>query len=128
MNATTLGILALLVIAGSTALWFRWALAVQLPRSRSGFVVVWATGTLLGIVALSQGAGWAGGIPAGLAVFVGGFLLLTVVIGPQQVAADAVKVGETLRDFSAQDDGGQIFELASTAGHPVLLKFFRGHW
>jgi peroxiredoxin len=37
-------------------------------------------------------------------------------------------VGETLRDFSALDENGERFELASTAGRPVLLKFFRGHW
>jgi hypothetical protein len=128
VSATLLGILALLVISGSTARWFQLALAVRLPEERSVFVVAWAVGTLLGIAALSHGAGWSGGIPAGLAVFVGAFMLFTAAIGPQRVAADAVQVGERLRDFSAPDENGAIFELASTSGHPVLLKFFRGHW
>jgi hypothetical protein len=128
VSATLLGFLALLVIAGAAALWFRLALAVRLPKDRSGFIFVWVGGTLLGIAALSQGAGWAGGIPAGLAVLVGAFLLITAAIGPQQVAADAVAVGEPLRDFSAPDENGEIIGLASTAGRPVLLKFFRGHW
>ena len=96
--------------------------------SGHGFIFVWVGGTLLGIAALSQGAGWVGGIPAGLAVLVGAFLLITAAIGPQQVAADAVAVGEPLRDFSAPDENGEIIGLASTAGRPVLLKFFRGHW
>ena len=128
MSATVLGYLALLLIAGAATIWFRLALSVRLPESRAPFVVAWAGGALLGAAALWQGAGWVGGAPAGLAIFVGAFLLMTVAIGPQQVAADAVAVGEPLRDFSAHDENGEIFELASTAGRPVLLKFFRGHW
>jgi peroxiredoxin len=33
-----------------------------------------------------------------------------------------------LRDFTALDEHGREFALASTAGRPLLLKFFRGHW
>jgi len=61
-------------------------------------------------------------------VFASGFLLITTMIGPQQTAANAVRVGERLRGFSALDEDGNRFELASTEGHPVLIKFFRGHW
>ena len=128
MSATVLGFLALLLIVGSAIFWFRLALSVRLPENRTGFVLVWATSTLLGVIALLQGAGWIGGIPAGLAVFIGSFLLFTVTISRQQVAPDAITVGEALRDFSALDENGETFELASTAGRPVLLKFFRGHW
>ena len=128
MNATVLGFLALLLAVGSAIFWFRLLSSVRLPENRTGFILVWAASALLGVIALAQGAGWIGGIPAGLAVFFGIFFLFTVTISPQQVAPDAIAVGETLRDFSALDENGETFELASTAGRPVLLKFFRGHW
>ena len=128
MNATVLAFLALLLAVGSAIFWFRLALSVRLPENRTGFILVWASSALLGVVALAQGPGWIGGIPAGLAIALGIFFLFTVMISPQQVAPDAVAVGEVLRDFSALDENGESFELASTAGRPVLLKFFRGHW
>jgi hypothetical protein len=128
VSATVLGFLALLLAVGSAIFWFRLAFAVRLPENRSGFVLVWASSTLLGVVALAQGAGWIGGIPAGLAVALGVFFLFTVMVSPQQVAPDAIAVGEMLRAFSALDEDGETFELASTAGRPLLLKFFRGHW
>jgi hypothetical protein len=128
MSTTTLGFMALLLAIGSAIVWFRLAFSVRLPENRSGFILVWATSALLGVIALAQGTGWIGGIPAGLAVALGSFLLFTVLVSPQQVAPDAIAVGEALRDFNALDENGERFELASTAGRPVLLKFFRGHW
>ena len=123
-----LGWIALGLIVGAGALWWRRAMAVSLPRNRTGFVLVWAAGALLGVVALTQGGGWAAGVPAGLAAVVGGFLLLLVAISPQKVGPDAIAVGEALRDFDAPDENGEIFRLATTRGRPLLLKFFRGHW
>jgi uncharacterized oligopeptide transporter (OPT) family protein len=128
MNATALAFLALLLAVGSAVIWFRRAFAVQLPENRTGFILVWVASVLLGVAALTQGAGWIVGIPAGIALALGCFFLFTVAIGPQEVAPDAVSVGEALRDFGALDENGEHFELASTAGRPVLLKFFRGHW
>ena len=128
MSTTILAYLALLLAVGSTIFWFRLAQSVRLPENSAGFVIVWTASLLLGVAALALGAGWIGGIPAGLAVFLAIFFLFTTMIGPQQVAPDAIAVGEALRDFSALDENGERFELASTAGRPVLLKFFRGHW
>jgi hypothetical protein len=128
MSVTALGFLALLLAVGSAVFWFRLAFALRLPENTTAFVLVWVACTSLGVIALAQGAGWLGGVPAGLAIAIGGFFLFTVVIGPQQVAPDAIATGEALRDFSALDENGETFELASTAGRPVLLKFFRGHW
>jgi hypothetical protein len=128
VSATVLGFLAVLLAVGSAIFWFRLAFAVRLPENRNGFIVIWAASALLGVIALVQGAGWIGGIPAGLAVALGVFFLFTVMISPQQAAPDAIAVGETLRDFSAPDENGETFELASAAGRPLLLKFFRGHW
>ena len=123
-----LGFLALLLIVGAGALWFRRALRVRLPENRSGFVAAWLGGALLGVVALVQGVGLLGGIAAGLATFLGAFLCFLVSISAQKLAAGAIGVGAALPDFSAPDENGEIFELSSIAGKPLLLKFFRGHW
>ena len=128
MVGTVLGIGALLCVAGAVGLWFRAAQAVRIPRNRAGFVAVWLGGALLGAVALAQGAGWVGGVPAGLAIVLGGFLCFTVSISRQKLGPGVIAVGEKLREFRALDENGEIFEAASLAGHPVLLKFFRGHW
>jgi len=40
----------------------------------------------------------------------------------------AVRVGGPILDFSAPDENGEPFALASLRGRPYLLKFFRGHW
>ena len=128
MSATALGLLALLVVAGAATLWFRAARDVRLPTNRTGFVLAWAAGALLGLLAFVQGPGWVGGVPAFLAVLAGGFLLFTVAISRQQAAPDAVTVGSRLPDFVAPDENGERFELSSTRGRPLLLKFFRGHW
>ena len=123
-----LGFLALMLVVGAVALWFRRALGVRLPENRAGFVAAWLGGALLGVVALVQGVGWPDGIAAGLATFLGAFLCFLVGISAQKLAADGIGVGATLPDFSAPDENGETFELSSVAGKPLLLKFFRGHW
>jgi len=47
--------MALILVGGSTALWFRRATAVALPRNLSGFVATWVVGFGLGVLALTQG-------------------------------------------------------------------------
>ncbi|HEM46760.1 MAG TPA: hypothetical protein ENO23_06915, partial [Alphaproteobacteria bacterium] len=101
MHAGWLGVFALGVVAVATAVWFRAARAVRLPASRTPFVVAWLGGAALGAVALTAGAGWMGGIAAGLAVAAGATLSLLVAISGQAVAADAIRVGEPLRPFTA---------------------------
>ena len=128
MSGTTIGFVAFALVAGSMALWFRRMGRVQIPTDRRGFVACWAGGAVLGVLALSQGAGWVGGIPAGIATLAGTLFSVLVYISPQKVAEDAVRVGESLRAFTAPDENGADFSIASAAGKPVLLKFFRGHW
>ncbi len=48
--------------------------------------------------------------------------------GIKNVAAKAVAVGDIIPSFSAPDEDGTIFNSASLAGSPALIKFFRGHW
>jgi len=110
------------------SLWFMRIKRVAIPRDRRGFVASWLLGAGLGIFALTEGAGWLGGTPAFIAALAGIFFSALVYISPQKVAADAVRVGERLRDFTAIDENGNEFGVASVAGKPLLLKFFRGHW
>jgi hypothetical protein len=128
MVGAALGFVALALVASSMALWFARIKRVQIPADRRGFVACWLGGAALGVIALTEGAGWLGGIPAGIAVLAGSFFSVLVVISPQKVADDAVRVGESLRAFTALDENGAEFSIASTAGKPLLLKFFRGHW
>jgi len=128
MSDGVLGLLALLVGTATTALWFHSALALRLPRNRSAFVVGWLAGAALGLASLFGEPGWAGGSAAVLAIAGGCFLTFTVAVSRQQVGEDAIEVGDILPDFDAPDEHGAIFEAASLAGRPVLLKFFRGHW
>jgi hypothetical protein len=128
MSGDALGFVAFTLVAGSMVLWFRRMKLVQIPADRRGFVTCWVGGALLGILALALGTGYPGGVAAGIAIVAGGFFSLLVYISPQKVADDAVRVGESLRAFTALDENGADFSSASVAGKPVLLKFFRGHW
>jgi hypothetical protein len=128
LSGILLGILALLLVGGASALWFRRALRVRLPADRTPFVVAWAGGALLGAIALLGSPGWIGGIPAGLAAVGGLFLTVLVGISRQVVGPEALRVGAPIPEFTATDDSGSEFAIASTRGRPLLLKFFRGHW
>lgn len=128
MTGAVLGVLALLVVAGSMAMWVRRMRNVDIPEDRRGFVACWAGGAGLGIVALTHGAGWLGGVSAAIAAVAGTFFSALVYISPQKTAGNAIRVGERLREFTAPDDNGDDFAIASTLGKPILLKFFRGHW
>jgi cytochrome oxidase Cu insertion factor (SCO1/SenC/PrrC family) len=63
-----------------------------------------------------------------LSIIAGALFMLTFAISRQEVAADAIRVGEILPAFTALDENGAMFNAASLRGHPVLIKFFRGHW
>jgi len=128
MTGVVLGVAAFLVVAGAIVLWGRRIKRVEIPKNRMGFVACWIGGAALGVFALTQGPGWLGGIPAGIAAAAGIFFSVLVYISPQRVAQDAVQVGESLRGFTAQSENGDDFSIASVAGKPMLLKFFRGHW
>jgi hypothetical protein len=128
MSGTVLGIVAFLLVAGSMTLWFQRIKSVRIPKDRRGFVATWLFAAALGVYALTADPGWLAGIAAGIATFAGLLFTALFFISPQKVGDDAIRVGESLRDFSARDEDGNEFAMATTAGSPVLLKFFRGHW
>ncbi len=128
MTGTPLAFLALAIVVGSAALWFRRMYQVRIPRNRTPFLAVWLFGAALAVIALSQGTGWIGGTAAILAIGFGAFVTFTMAISRQITGEGAIKVGASLPAVLAPDENGESFELSSLAGKPVLLKFFRGHW
>ena len=128
MGDTVIGLAALVILAISIRLWVRAIKRVEIPANRVGFVAAWIVVAGMGVTALAGEPGWLGGIPAGLALFASLFFLFTVAIGAQKVGEDAIRVGSTIPAFTATDEHGQTFDSESLAGHPVLIKFFRGHW
>ena len=128
MSDAYLGLASLALVAISIPLWIRAINRVEIPKNRGGFVAAWVAAAGLGVAALAGEPGWLVGIPASFGVFASCFFLLTVAIGGQKVGDAVIHVGATIPDFTATDEDGQLFDSASLAGHPVLIKFFRGHW
>jgi len=128
MTDAYIGLASLAITAFSIRLWFRAAMRVEIPRNRGGFVAAWAGAATLALVSLLGEPGWFAGIAAGLSLIAAGFCLFSVAIGGQKLATDAIRVGANLPEFAAADEHGKTFESQSLAGHPVLIKFFRGHW
>jgi hypothetical protein len=108
-----------------------WQLAIKRVEvgERRGLIsaIIWLA-MLLAIAALAQGTGTLAGVLAGVTLFVGGAYTFLYLMAGQSKQAPAVTVGEPLPVFSARDENGDVFEVASLQGHPILLKLFRGHW
>ncbi len=128
MNATMLGMSALILTLVSVVLWMRAVRNVSLPENRSGYLIALVLAGVLGALALSQSPGWLVGVPAVFPIVIALFFSLTFAIGGQFVGPDAIAVGATLPTFTAIDENGETFDSSSLAGNPVLIKFFRGHW
>jgi hypothetical protein len=128
MTDTLLGFACLGVIGTALTLWFRAMRQTAIPSDRKLYVASSAVAAGLGVAALLGEPGWLGGVPAGIGTFASLLFLFTVSISRQKVGDGAIRVGATIPDFSATDEHGQPFDSQSLAGHPVLIKFFRGHW
>ena len=125
---TTLGFLALVVAAVTVVLWFRQINQVDIPEDKTAYVIFFLFAAALGVGAFVTGTRWFGGVAAALAIIIGSFFPFTVAISPQEVAPDAIRVGDSIPVFSALDENGELFESKTLAGKPALIKFFRGHW
>jgi hypothetical protein len=123
-----LGIASLLLAVGTAVRWFRRAFAVRIPDDRTAWLVTFGAAAVLGIASFAAGNGTLGGIAAGFGLGIGGSMLGLRAISRQDDKRPAVAVGGPILDFSAPDENGEPFELASLRGRPFLLKFFRGHW
>ena len=123
----TTALIGLAMAVGGLIWWFRRVGRVQIPKNRMPFLIWMLVAAALGGVALVAGSGWQTVLPAVLALVGGLFVLLTVSISRQKVEG-AIGVGDLVPAFQALDENGEIFDGASLVGHPVLFKFFRGHW
>ncbi|MGH0036583.1 MAG: hypothetical protein ACQGVK_16270 [Myxococcota bacterium] len=128
ISGVLLGWAAAAVVAVAGAGWIRRLREVRVPSNRSGFLAAFAVGGALGVASLAAGGGWLGGAPAGFALVVAAIFLGLATISAQAPNEPSVAVGQPVLDFEAPDDEGRTFQLASLAGKPYLLKFFRGHW
>ena len=128
MTGSTLGLLAAVLLLSTGARWWQLMQRVRIPRDRRAYHLATGAAALLGLAALTLGAGVLGTIGAIVAIAGGlAFLGLDAASG-QQALTPAVAVGGPALDFTAPDDSGQPFALARLRGRPFLLKFFRGHW
>lgn len=128
MSSELLAFVALAVTGTATLLWFRAMQRVAIPHDRSRFVAAWVGGALLGALALWSGDGALTAIPAGLALFMGTMFTMLFAISRQVAAPDVISVGDRLPTFVALDEHGDRIDQTALAGHPTLIKFFRGHW
>ena len=128
MTADTWGLLAGALAIGGMVAWFRRVKAVNIPRDRRGFMALFLAAMAMGIYAIAEGSGWLGGIGAAIAILVGVLNAVLRAQSKQTAEVPAVVVGQPILDFTAPDEQGQMFTLASLKGTPFLLKFFRGHW
>jgi len=128
MSGTILGILAFVFVLTAGVVWMRSIGEVRTGERRPLVLAVVGAGVGMGLLAFAREPGLTGKVGAGLGVAVGSFFLLFQVLGQQSRRTPAVEVGGPILDFTAPDADGKPFQLASLAGRPYLLKFFRGHW
>ena len=128
ITGSALGIASLAVALANSAWFFSRMQRVALPQNRIAHELAWTLALALGVAALASGTGWLGGVSAALGACLGGFMLMLRLGSAQTPNTPAVRLGGPILDFAAPDENGAPFRLASLAGKPFLLKFFRGHW
>jgi len=128
MSGNSVGISSFIIVIAMWAIWFFLLKKVKIPRVRSPFVMTMLLGITLAIVALTRDPGVIGEIAAVVAILMGGIFIVFRMQSALEKKTSTVAVGKPILDFTALDDQGRTFELASLRGRPFLLKFFRGHW
>lgn len=128
MSGFLLACVAAAIVVALLVVWHVFIYRVEMEQWRWPLSATAATGIALAVVALAREPGIVGGVLAGTSILLAvGFLALGALAG-QSKQALAVAVGGRLLDFTAPDESGKPFALASLRGHPILIKFFRGHW
>jgi len=109
--------------------WVRAMKQVSMGKRRRLLEAIAVAATILGVAAFLGEPGMVGAILAGMSILAGaGYLGLGFFVSVQSKQAPAVTVGTPLPAFSAPDENGDPFDIASLRGSPIVLKFFRGHW
>ena len=110
-------------------LWLRAMKQLSMGRHLRLLDSIAVAATILGIVVFFGEPGIVGGILGGSSILVGAtYLGLGYFLSEQSKQTPAVSVGAPLPAFTAPDENGELFDIASVSGSSVLLKFFRGHW
>ena len=125
---SVLGWLAFGVLAGTFGFWFHRMRQVRTADVRARVIGLMAVSLVLAVGAFASGTGLGSGIAAGFALVASGLFLALQLQAGQAANTPAVAVGGPILDFTAPDDSGETFDLATLRGRPFLLKFFRGHW
>jgi cytochrome oxidase Cu insertion factor (SCO1/SenC/PrrC family) len=128
VSATGLALVALALMVGGWATWWRRIQRVDVPLRPWAHYAVMAASLLLALAALSAGTGLAAGAAALMALLGSGMFLGLHLISRMPDRPTTVRVGDAAPDFTALDAEGAPFRLSELRGRPVLLKFFRGHW
>ncbi len=123
-----LSFLGLAIVVAAGVRWFQLIKKVAIPRNRMGFHLAFGGGAVLGVVGAITATGWLSTIVGGLAAMVGSAMPILRLLSGQKSAEPTLSVGDSVLAFTALDEHGVEFDLASLSGKPYLLKFFRGHW
>jgi len=117
------------LVFGTALHWARAMLRVRISPNVTPVRIAFAVGGLLCLTPFFVAdPGVLGRVAGGL-----GFAIAAIWLGLDRISAlprptPNVALGDLALDFSAPDSEGGTFTLSEHRGHPVLLKFFRGHW
>lgn len=128
MSGGILGAIAFSLAAGALALWIQRMQRVALANGRALPFALCAAAVALGAVALGREPGWLGGALAIAGLAIGLVWIGLGLLARQSRQIPNVAVGRALPAIVALDEHGDLFDVASLRGHPVLIKLFRGHW
>lgn len=123
-----LSFVGLAIVVATGLRWFQLIQKVAIPRNRVRFHLAFGGGAVLGLVGAITGTGWLSTLVGGFAAVAGSVMPLLRLQSSQKSAEPTLSVGDPILAFTALDEHGADFDLASLKGKPYLLKFFRGHW
>jgi hypothetical protein len=127
-DGLVLSLASLALLATAFALFAKLVGRVEVGERRWLANCLVAAGMLAAATTLFRGPGISAGSVAGVVLLVGGAYFVLVGLAGQSRQTPNVAVGQPLPAFTAPDATGEIFDLASLEGRPILMKFFRGHW
>lgn len=129
MKGYVLAFVAASMAGGLLILWFLAMKRVNMGNRLPILNLLGAAAVIIAVAALANEPGIFGGLLAGLSIVVGaGFLIIGIFLSALSKQTPAVAIGAPLIFFSAPDENGEPFDVATLRGRPILLKFFRGHW